>query len=150
MSRTPRLEPNITWPLGASVMSVSTSTALHMVTFYTGPPLFHVEHTSAPLIPQRLQVPWGLRCAPLHPPAVGPSAQEALASGQRADAQPAPSAAMSPPESSPKASAALRVPFPGPSAQPCTRLSQPHLSLLPSHLLTRQGQCPLCAGHTVL
>lgn len=71
MSRTPRLEPNITWPLGASVMSASTSTALHMVTFCTGPPLFHVEHTSAPLIPERLQVPWGLGCAPLHPRGCG-------------------------------------------------------------------------------
>lgn len=136
--------------LGGSVVSASTSTALHMVTFCTGPPLFHAEHASAPVIPERLQVPWGLGCAPLHPPAAGPSAQEALASGQRADALPAPSAAMSPPESGPKASAALCVPFPGPSVQPCTRLSQPHLPLPPSHLLRRQGQCPLCAGHTML
>ena len=29
-------------------MSASTSTALHMVTFCTGPPLFHAEHASTP------------------------------------------------------------------------------------------------------
>ena len=151
MSRTPRLEPDITWLLGASVMSASTSTTLHMVTFCTGPPLFDVEHTRAPFIPEWLQVPWGLGCVPLHPPAVGPPPRkpwpqdrgQTPSSGHLLTRHPGKqpqgfSGSVSPSQAQQGQHPAMQ-----------TRVPTSPTSVPPSHLLTRQGQCPVCAGHAM-
>ena len=79
---------------------------------------------------------------PLQPPAAGPSPQEALASGQKADSQPVHSAAMSPPERAPRALAALSVAFPGPSkagSQPCTHTCHDLRCLSPTFASPRQA-----------
>lgn len=153
MSRMPRLEPNITWFLGASVMSVSTSAALHMVTFCTGPPLFHVEHTRAPFIPEWLQVPWGLGCAPLHPPAAGPPPRKPWPQDRGQTPSPRPLLTRHP-RKQPQGFSSSQCPLPRPSkasTQPCRHVSQPHPPLSRLHICSEAGPVSsLCQSHHVV